>query len=627
MAGDLITIGGLGGDNIDKKREPQQPSFGDVPTQAEADIAEQISAIRKNKELIAEEKTNQIFQVVNGWFEAHGKFYSLGKKNGKGMAAWLNSETRELVEISPGSSRFAHLLQGFGIQPSTETAQDLGKNLGCKHGGSAPANTVYAMSVLKDGKLYLNQYDGTILRITVNPFVYLNTFTSEALAQDRVTDEMTQKGGTHYYNWFWRNGPDGPAKVEKLRNGDDDVLFNTNGDPLDCDIEYATNPVIKDASGEIIKSRDYALNLGANSLLEKYILNTVTYSDESIPKEQVKQLLCGWIIGLYFQEVIHVPFLLLVTGVPGAMKSSIIRNIGRVIIGMDFDVQPFPKDPDELKLLAVTHGFIGLDESNLTKEHEELLNTITTGGIDERRELYTTDHMRRKPFQARIAMTGNLSETRQESTSSRTLAVDVVKPEAAEPYMADTDVKEELRRHRNEIWTEIVVRCKNILVGLAYTKLPGVGRITHVSHRMSGYFIWYINAAKAESWEEYALKEMEAVAARQQRQVVEANDDFLSVIDAWQRACGDGMWRTAAEWAKQLASSIGDSNPALRAKVASTGYVQYKLKALEPTLRRDKYVMETRYDAHAKRQEYRFKKHQNPGAPQNGEDHIDEDIF
>jgi hypothetical protein len=75
----------------------------------------------------------------------------------------------------------------------------------------------------------------------------------------------------------------------------------------------------------------------------------------------------------------------------------------------------------------VTRGFLALDESNLTKEHEELLNIITTGGEDERRDLYTTDKLRRKPFQARIAMTGNASETRQESTSFRVLAVDVAK--------------------------------------------------------------------------------------------------------------------------------------------------------------------------------------------------------
>ncbi len=497
---------------------------------------------------------------------AHGKFYSLGKKDGGGMAAWLDSETRELIEISKDSNRFAYLLQSFGIQPSTLEAKDLGKNLGCKYGGQAPANTVYAMSTMKDGKLYLNQYDGTMLRITVG--------------KDDTSDVLGR-------SWS-------PSKVEKLRNGDDDVLFNRSGDPLDCDLDKVR-----------ADEDDRGLDTGKDPLLEKHILDTVTYASEGgIPEAQIERLLCGWLLGLYFQEVVVVPFLLLVTGVPGTMKSSIIRSIGRVIIGHDFNVIPFPKNPDDLKLLAVTRGFLALDESNLTKEHEELLNTITTGGEDERRELYTTDKMRRKPFQARVAMTGNVSETKQESTSSRVLAVDVAKSKLAEPYRSDADVAADLKRHRNAIWTEIVTRCKNILMRMDMAEKTGP--ITHVGHRMSGFALWYLNAAKQEGWEDIARSDIEAVATRQRRQVTEANDDFLSVLESFQQACGDGMWRTASDWAKTLVAFVNENDRELRASVARTGYIKFKFKALETTLRH-KYGMETREDKHNNRREYRFK--------------------
>lgn len=557
--GSMITV-----DSLEAPTKPAVLSFGEIP--ASVDVNGEINRILKDKELTKLAKTHEIFRVIEEWLLAHGKFYSLGKKDGSGMAAWLDNETRELIEVSRDSNRFAYLLQSFGIQPSTLEAKDLGKNIGCKYGGLAPANTVYAMSTMKDGKLYLNQYDGTMLRITVG---------------------IDDPSGIFGRCWS-------PSKVEKLRNGDDDVLFNRSGDPLDCDLDLAK-----------ADEDDRGLATGKDSLLEKHILDTVTYAGEgSIPEAQIKRLLCGWLLGLYFQEVIVVPFLLLVTGVPGTMKSSIIRSIGRVIIGSDFDVSPFPKNPDDLKLLAVTRGFLALDESNLTKEHEELLNTITTGGKDERRELYTTDKMRRKPFQARVAMTGNVSETKQESTSSRVLAVDVAKSNLAEPYRSDADVAEDLKRHRNAIWTEIVTRCKNILMRLDMAEKTG--RITHVGHRMSGFTLWYLNTAKQEGWEDLARSDIEAVAVRQRRQVTEANDDFLSVIESFQQVCGDGMWRTSAIWAKTLTAFVNENDRELRSAVARTRYVQFKFKALETTLR-VKYGMETRDDKHNNRREYSFK--------------------
>src|SRR5271154_37119 len=598
--GSTITVDGL-----KPQTEQAVHSFGEIP--ATADVNGEINRILKDKELTKLAKTHEIFRVVEKWLLAHGKFYSLGKKDGSGMAAWLDNETRKLIEVSRDSNRFAYLLQSFGIQPSTLEAKDLGKNIGCKYGGLALANTVYAMSTMKGGNLYLNQYDGTMLRIAAGSETEdeLTLHANDCPARHAdpgLTSEELEK-----FPDFKCKGKDKsgspcprtariwlPPKVEKLRNGDDDVLFNRSGDPLDCDLDK----VKADAD-------DWGLDIGKDSLLENHILDTVTYAGEGgIPETQVKRLLTGWLLGLYFQEVVVVPFLLLVTGVPGTMKSSIIRSIGRVIVGDDFNVIPFPKNPDDLKLLAVTRGFVALDESNLTREHEELLNTITTGGEDERRELYTTDKIRRKPFQARIAMTGNASETRQERTSSRVLAVDVAKSKLAEPYRSDADVAADLKRHRNAIWTEIVTRCKNIIFNLVVAEK--YGRITHVGHRMSGFAIWYLNAAKWEGWEKDARDDLEVLQARQARQVTEANDDFLSVLESFQQVCGDGIWRTAAIWAKTLTPFVNENDRELRSAVARTRYLQFKFKALETTLR-GKYGMETRDDKHNNRREYRFK--------------------
>jgi len=559
--------------------------------QSTQEVQERVNGILMTPKTTKMWKVNEIFRVVEEWMLEHGRFYSIGKENGSGMAVWLDNETREVIEISSGGSRFSYMLQLFGIQPSTNESKDIGKNIGTKFGAKAPANTIYAMSTMKDDALYLNQYDGTMLKITVVKEVTPGV-------PDMVFDPNPEPRVRFV------------GKVEKLRNGDDDVLFNRSGDPLDCDIEKA--------NGSYSDGKGRGLNLGGNSLIEKYLLSTVSFAyDENAMDEdtlaekqgeaaiwgsQAKHLLCGMILALYFQEMIRTQFMVLVTGVPGTMKSSLIRSVGKVIIGKDFNVTPFPKNPDDLVLSAITSGFLGFDETNLTKEHEELLNTISTGGMDSRRELYTTDKMRRKPFQARIWMTGNATETRQESTSSRVFPVDVVRSGVKDAYRADDDVERELLANRDAIWTEIVTRCQNIMAHLASSRERG-DWISHVDHRMSSFAVWYLNCARSEGWLDFARTELAALQKRQQMQVTDSSS-FLDLIDAYMKR-SDGLWRTAAKWSRFLDCFVNENDTELRRAVARSGYVANRFKVFESTLKQ-KYGMKTRRDGHLKHLEYMF---------------------
>src|ERR1700722_14368841 len=110
--GSTITV-----DSLEVPTKPAVLSFGEIP--ASIDVNGEINRILKDNELTKMAKTHEIFGVIEGWLLSHGKFYSLGKKDGSGMAAWLDNETRELMEVSRDRNRFAYLLQSFGIQPST----------------------------------------------------------------------------------------------------------------------------------------------------------------------------------------------------------------------------------------------------------------------------------------------------------------------------------------------------------------------------------------------------------------------------------------------------------------------------------------------------------------------------
>src|ERR1035438_1823525 len=75
-------------DSFEAPTEQAVPSFGEIPVTA--DVNSEINRILKDKDLTKLAKTDEIFRVVEKWLLAHGKFFSLGKKDGSGMAAWLD---------------------------------------------------------------------------------------------------------------------------------------------------------------------------------------------------------------------------------------------------------------------------------------------------------------------------------------------------------------------------------------------------------------------------------------------------------------------------------------------------------------------------------------------------------
>ena len=72
--------------------------------QSTQEVQERVNGILMTPKTTKMWKVNAIFRVVEEWMLEHGRFYSIGKENGSGMAVWLDDETREVIEISSAAA-------------------------------------------------------------------------------------------------------------------------------------------------------------------------------------------------------------------------------------------------------------------------------------------------------------------------------------------------------------------------------------------------------------------------------------------------------------------------------------------------------------------------------------------
>jgi hypothetical protein len=348
--------------------------------------------------------------------------------------------------------------------------------------------------------------------------------------------------------------------------------------------EVGCEPLVADI-GEVPLAR--GLRPEEDSLLTKYVLDTILYSEDGIGRENSHIILTLCVLSLFFHErVMSNPFVYIV-GPGGSMKTSVAVKVGRIIMGPDFRVTPSTDDDDNLKLLAMTVPFLVLDEANNMKKMDNAIKAIATGAEDRRRELYTTVNMRVTPYQARTWMTVNTGSL-NETVSSRMMILDAAERTEVEPYRAEHYLRLS-KKERDDIWTEIVGRLTSVMRSLAAADAAGEGDIS-VSHRMSSFFVMVRTVARREGWEEDFLEAMNAMGERQTGAAAESND-IAYVISrlglSYNLKSVNGKmegYRTAEEWAELLPYAVPAANVELSRKCARPGWVRYQFKSNQHVL-------------------------------------------
>jgi len=237
--------------------------------------------------------------------------------------------------------------------------------------------------------------------------------------------------------------------------------------------------------------------------------------------------------------------------------------------------------------IHITYALDGLDEANRIGDLSNILKTIATGGADTRRRLYTTSTMETKPYQARLWMTMNTGDPREETVASRMLIFDAAKPEGKAPYRA-THHLEWSAEKRNALWTELVGRLAIAMQTLKIAEKRGKAD-AKVTHRMSDFFVFLTALAEGEASPNdapgYALPELVRVAM----EATESADRRIgcarncrcagagTLLPEWkederQRMGGRvGAIRRGARWGSALAAQKELGRMAVQGERAATG--------------------------------------------------------
>jgi hypothetical protein len=374
---------------------------------------------------------------------------------------------------------------------------------------------------------------------------------------------------------------DGKRQIERLQNGDDGMLF-TDGEEAEC------HPLHADIDFAIVESLSCSpLQVdGGFGLIKSQILDMIEYAETGVGKESAQLIIITAILGLFFPERIpSMPFLTL-HGITASMKTSLCNKVGKLIQGRKFKVRPATDDIKELKDMAITIPFLVLDEANNIRKLMDILKTIATGGMDSRRELYTTANVRNTPYQARIWMTSNTASLSNESISNRMMIIDAGARTEEKPYRSEFYLDWD-ETTRNCIWSELIGRLTAAMMDLANADEAGQGDLS-VSHRMSSFFVFGLALAIASPrggngmLEEQYLAAMKAMEARQRGASLEGNEivDLLEMVDA----VHNGKFRPARDWVIVLEKLVPLWHNELLHKVCRANWVAYQFTANEQLL-------------------------------------------
>jgi hypothetical protein len=490
------------------------------------------------------QKQTDVAEAIYASLQRTGKIYNCG-----GAATWVDNETRKVLEIVPNSARTSALLIDYGIMPETALARIVGRYIEAKATSTAKKAIIYTLAFYDQaaGALYVNEHDVFFLKIS--------------------------EGG-----------------IERMRNGDDDMLFadgEDNCDPLKANLAAASEQAQGPALGGL-----------ENSLLEKHVFSELKYPDHGIGRENARLILTLAVLGLFLRELMRQYPNVYFVGPGASLKTSLAWKIGLLLVGRKFHPVSAKTDENEVRNLLINRPFVVIDEANNLSKLEKLMRMAVTGGEDTRRKLYTTDTMQTKPFQARLWMTANTDSLTNEANASRQIIIDAGARDEEQPYRSTRFVFGNFDEVRNTIWTELVGRLAATLREIRQADLAGTGD-RKVASRLSDFFVVGHTLAAAAGLQKEMENAETALKERQERMADESNE-FVYLMrhlpisyNAKAVPAQNGGEptlagaRTLSDWQSIIHGHVADSNRELKSKAARLAWVRYQFQHNEHTLTKE----------------------------------------
>ncbi len=305
---------------------------------------------------------------------------------------------------------------------------------------------------------------------------------------------------------YWANGNQAILKIttsmiESVPNGTDGFLFVENN-------KYEPFTQVPFDLG-----RDY---------LAELLLDQINFNEEYLltPDEQ-KTVLKFYFLSLFFPTLMKTRPILCPVADKGSGKTSLLRRIGRLLIGKGFDVTPLPEKQQDFQVALANHHFLAFDNvDERSKWLNDTLAICATGGTIRMRTLYTTAEETEIQIKSFLALNSRTPNYRRDDVADRLLLLSL-KPWGAEKR-PESDLNRELLETRNAFLSDLIPELQNILKALA--SVPGEGFQTNF--RMADFASFCYRIAKYQGNEDELIKLLEKLSDSQSQFTLEMDSLF-----------------------------------------------------------------------------------------------------
>jgi len=257
------------------------------------------------------------------------------------------------------------------------------------------------------------------------------------------------------------------------------------------------------------------------SALLKALTDGLKFVGPLTPDEQ-RGLLLLIVYLTFFESINPTKPVTVATGAKGSGKTDLGRNIGRILIGRQFNVTRFRNDERDFATTCANNYLVVVD--NLEEKAKWLLDLIAiiaTGGEISMRELHTTCSEVKLRLKLFLFLNAIDPKLRRDDIADRLLIFQLDRLEA---FKSEADIETGIERSLPRIWGELLMNLNGILRRLKNGEAVPPGRF-----RLQDFEVFAKRICSSPTDVEAVLEKMENLRGEYSL----SNDNLCLFLDKW----------------------------------------------------------------------------------------------
>ena len=302
-----------------------------------------------------------------------------------------------------------------------------------------------------------------------------------------------------------------PDSIDLVGNGTDGILFLHNP-------QWTQFKVGKPSKGI--------------SYIDKLLIAPTRFDEDRLTRQETSILFLAWFYSLFFPELFPTKTIIASLGQHGSGKSFLLRKIGMILYGPNFNVTPLTQDSKDFDAAITNLPFVAVDNSDDSPRWlNDRLAAAATGGTIKRRVYYTTNRLAEFPITAYIGITSRTPAFTREDVADRLLPLHLTR---YRKFQSEAELQQEVNSLRNAAMTEAVGHLQEIVRALRSERKKSY----RTGFRMADFASFSLKWAHSQGWGD----KMEAILeklAQEQTIFTGEGEPLVELLDLW-LAQGEG---------------------------------------------------------------------------------------